>query len=298
MIQSKIRYIGIDFDQTLCEMNTAFWIVFHLYREVLQHSDILFSEEHRAQFRAAWVKEMIADLHAEKIHCLNPEVMNLLSFVHTADLEVKPKIFIYTNNTNEDIVSFMGEVIQGYLHLEQSPWIASFHPQDSRRLFEIPLLGADEPGKSLEGIRSCLAHPDDLTPESLLFLDDLLHTPLMKAIGEQYIHIDPPFHCKDKLLVYLQSFVRAFEQLNKESKEEPFHESVLFRLLVQLQLCESARLIDHFPAPQNLYCEWDCNDWETFYTLFRWEYWGGEKEGPYVPSPLSGCYVRCRGYFT
>ncbi len=297
MIRSKIRYIGIDFDQTLCEMNTAFWIIFKLYREVLQHSDILFSDEQRTEFRQAWVNEMVADLRASKIHCLNPELMNLLTFVHTQEFEVKPKIFVYTNNTNEDIVSYIGDVIQIYLNLSEPPWIASFHPQDSRRLFETPLLAADEPGKSLEGIRSCLAHPDDLTPESLLFLDDLLHTPLMKAIGSNYIRILPPFHCTDNLLVYLQSFVRAFEQLNAKSKEEPFHESVLFRLLVQLQLCESVRIIDQFPAPQNLYCEWDLHEWEDFYRLFRWEYWGGSPEGSYVQSPLSGCYEACRSHF-
>jgi hypothetical protein len=252
-----IKYIGLDFDQCICEINIGFWLVYSLYFEGLVSSSFK-----STQLPQKWKKALAKGILEKRFTFVNPEMIDLLNYIKSLPEEKRPTVFVYTNNKNADLVAFIHSILEEAL--ESSPWLVSFHPQDPCRAVEQPYLAPDEPGKSFDGINNCLGRPEDLTRDGLLFFDDLLH-PLHKELGERYIHINPAFHCHDKMVDYLQSFVEAFQEDSTDEENEKH-----FRNFVRLSLAQHTRkYIDLFPAPRSAYEEWDMLEWNSYFDLFK-----------------------------
>lgn len=252
MIRTPIRYIALDFDNVICELNAAFHILWTIF-ETVQANEVL----HQANFREEWLLELERAYADCKISTLNPDVLMILKHVVHTPEEERPTVFVYTNNPNEKLVAFVHDWIE--LVLRRNPWSLAFHPQDPRRSCEAEM-SPHEPGKSLTGMRACLGNPDDFTAESVLFLDDLLH-PIRNEIGSQYIHVNPPFRCEDVLLPYLKTFVRAYQRTNPPSEILNYFNAVVADCLkpyVKLH-------IDYFPAMQDLYLNWDGKNWNDYF---------------------------------
>ena len=252
-----IKYIGLDFDQCICEINHGFRLVHLLYR------DACVSGSFKTNTLAQTWKQALAKAYLDgRLTFLNPEMMDFLRYLHSLPEDQRPTIFVYTNNKDQDLVAFIHSIIEAIVGY--SPWLLSFHPQDICRQVETPFLAPDEPGKSYDGINNCLGRPDDLTKESLLFFDDLLH-PLHKEIGDHYIQITPPYHCFDALVDYLQLLVQAFHEANSDPADE-----IRFRSYVRTGLAQYTRkYISLFPAPYSAYEEWDMVDWNYYYDLYK-----------------------------
>jgi hypothetical protein len=256
MIRTPIRYIALDFDNVICELNAAFQIVWNAF-EIVQAHEVL----RRPTLREEWLGELERAYADCKISTLNPDVLMILKHVVHTPEEERPTVFIYTNNPSEERVAFVHDWIE--LVLRRNPWTLAFHPQDPRRSFETEM-SPHEPGKSLAGMRACLENPDDFTAESVLFLDDLLH-PIRREIGSQYIHVNPPFRCEDALYPYLKSFVRAYQRTNPPSEIMNY-----FNLIVANCLKPYVKLHpEYFPAMQDLYLTWDGKNWEDYFAYLQ-----------------------------
>jgi hypothetical protein len=283
-----IRYIALDFDNCICEVNDAFRIVWDFYEGLVMHSEL---KEYWCQLRELWIHELDKSLSDGKLHFLNDDVMMLLKHVEYGDLEVKPEVFVYTNNTNEELIRFLGSVIEKNMRLK--PWTRAFFAQDSRRVHEFSAaLAFDEPGKSFEGMKMCMGNPEDMTPETLLFLDDLLH-PIRKTLGDQYIHIQPPFKSKDKLLPYLETFIKAIQKLEPTLSIE---NSIELRIQLRNFLYTKSSHLEYFPAPRDMYKEWNLQKWNDFFTLFH-PFGSEEEEEEEEKKPLDA-YYKCRDHLT
>lgn len=284
-----IRYIALDFDNCICEINSAFRIVWDFFENLVLHPQLC---EHWHQLRQLWVNELDKALCDGKLTFLNNDVMMLLKHVHHGDLEVKPTIFVYTNNTNELLIGFLREVIAKHMRME-APWGHAFFAQDPRRVHEFTQsLASDEPGKSFEGMKVCMGNPEDMTPESLMFLDDLLH-PIRHTIGQNYVHINPAFHCKDKLLPYLETFIKAIQKLDIQ-----VNDAVELRIQLRNYLHSKSSHLEYFPAPRDAYREWNLLDWKEFLALFQ--SFGGyvedtEDETTEMKPQGLAIYYQCRG---
>jgi hypothetical protein len=258
--QQPIRYIALDFDNCICEINDAFRIVWDFLDSLIFHPEL---SEHWHELQKLWVIELDKALCDGKLTFLNKDVLMLLKHVYHGDLEVKPTVFVYTNNTNELLVTFLRDIIALNMRIE-TPWTKAFFPSDSRRAHEFSQsLASDEPGKSFAGMKACMGNPDDMTPESLVFLDDLLH-PIRHTLGKNYVHIDPPFRCKDKLLPYLESLIKAIQKLNMSVEH-----MVEFRLHLRNYLHSKSSNLKYFPAPRDSYREWNLIEWKDFIALFH-----------------------------
>jgi hypothetical protein len=113
----------------------------------------------------------------------------------------------------------------------------------------------------------------------------VLH-PLHAVLGERYIHIDPAFHCYDSLLQYLKTFVAAWNSVPHETQED-----VHFRQYVRDSIAPAAkhsRWMSHFPAPRDLYAEWNLCDWHEYYGLFQF----GIPLQPTQKAPASHLFAR------
>ncbi len=283
-----IRYIALDFDNCICEINDAFRIVWDFFDKLILHPDL---SEYYHDLLELWVEEIDKALCDRKLNFLNDDVMMLLKHVEYGGLEIKPRVFVYTNNSNEELVRFIRLVIKKNMKLD--PWMISFHPHHPARSNERPDLAPDEPGKSFEGVKACLEHPEDLTPENLMFLDDLLH-PIRHTIGERYVHIQPPFMSKDKLLPYVKTFVSAVQKLEKKM---PIPHLVELRKHFKNHMYERATHLEYFPSPRQSYQEWDMIDWEHFLALFESFGYSYEDEDDYKRPSLSA-YYKCRDLLT
>ena len=256
-----IRYIALDFDNCICEVNEAFRICWDFLDKLIFNPEL---NEHWHNLQKLWVIELDKALCDQKLKFLNDDVMMLLKHVHHGPLDTKPTVFVYTNNTNEELVRFVRCVIEKQLRCE--PWSRAFFPQDSRRRHEFQsALASDEPGKSFEGMKACMGNPEDMTPETLMFLDDLMH-PIKKTIGENYVHIQPPFKSKDKFLPYLETLVKAIRALDPTLSIE---HSVDFRIELRNYLHAKSSHLEYFPAPRDAYREWNLFDWKDFLALFQ-----------------------------
>ncbi len=286
-----IRYIALDFDNCICEINSAFRIVWDYFESLLLHREL---STHWHTLHTLWANELDKALCDGKLSFLNNDVMMLLKHVHHGDLEVKPKVFVYTNNTNEELVRFLGAVIAKNMRMEM-PWGHAFFPQDPRRAHEFTQsLASDEPGKSFAGMKACMQDPEDMTPETLMFLDDLLH-PIRHTIGQNYVHINPAFHCKDILLPYLETFIKALQKLEPDISVEHLVE---FRIHLRNYMYSKSTHLDYFPSPRDAYREWNLMNWEDFLALFH--SFGGyvkDEEEEIKPQGLS-IYYKCRDLLT
>ena len=289
-ITQPIRYIALDFDNCICEINDAFRIVWDFYENLILHPEL---SEHWHQLGELWISELDKALSDGKLHFLNDDVMMLLKHVHHGDLEVKPEVFVYTNNTNEELIRFLGSVIEKNMRLK--PWSRAFFAQDPRRAHEFSAaLASDEPGKSFEGMKVCMGNPDDMTPETLIFLDDLLH-PIRKTLGDNYIHIQPPFKSKDKFLPYVETLFKAIQNLERTISIE---NTIELRIHLRTYLHSKSSHLTYFPAPRDMYREWNLQQWNDFYALFQpfGAYEEDEKEEE-EKKPLDA-YYKCRDLLT
>ncbi len=252
MIRTPIRYVALDFDNVICELNAAFHIVWNIYK-IVQDNQTL----QRSNLRKEWLDELERAYGDCKVNALNPDVLMILKHIVHLPKQDQPLVFVYTNNPNEETVSFVHDWIE--LVLKRNPWTHVFHPQNPLRAAEVEV-SPGEPGKSLAGMRACLGNPQDLTPESILFLDDLLH-PIREEIGSNYIHVNPPFHCQDVLYPYLKSFVKAYERTNP-SPEVMNSFTLVVRDCLRPHVKEH---IDYFPAMQDLYLNWDGQNWNDYF---------------------------------
>lgn len=280
-MSTPIRYIALDFDNCICEINAAFHIVWEFYDKLIFHETL---SEYYHRLHDLWVEEIDKALCNGKLHFLNDDVYMLLKHVHHGPLEVKPKVIVYTNNRSQELVSFVRAILKKQLNAD--PWEQAFHPQHPLRRNETPDLAPDEPGKSYEGVKACLGSPEDLTPESLLFLDDLLH-PIRHTIGDRYIHIQPPFKCQDKLLPYLETLVKAIERLTDISVEH----MIEFRVQMKQFMDLKSSNIELFPAPRDAYREWNYMKWNEYLNLFK--PFGFYDEDEYERPPLKHYYTCC-----
>lgn len=284
-----IRYIALDFDNCICEVNEAFRICWDFFDNLIFHPEL---NEHWHDLRELWIQELDKALCDGKLSFLNNDVMMLLKHVYHGPTEVKPKVFVYTNNRNEELIRFVGDVIEKQLRYK--PWSHAFFPQDARRAHEFSsALASDEPGKSFEGMKACMGNPEDMTPETLMFLDDLLH-PIRNTIGENYIQIQPPFKTKDKLLPYLETLIKAIQKLDLNIPR-----TIDFRIHLRNYLHSQSTNLKYFPSPRDAYREWDLIHWEHFIALFH--SFGGyvedEEEEETKPSSLTH-YYKCRDLLT
>ena len=283
-----IRYIALDFDNCICHMNDAFWIVWKLFDGLLTHPD-LYDYYHR--LRESWIKELDEEISRRKITCLNEGVLMLLKHIEHGPITVRPKVFVYTNNTNEDIVQFVCDLIQTNMKFPTKPWTAAYHPQHPERQNEFPDLAPDEPGKSYEGVKACLGHPEDLSPNNLLFLDDLRH-PIQRVLEERYIHVQPPFKTDDGLLIYLGTLAKAFTAL-----KAPIRDDVHFRQYVKLELDKVSNNLKYFPAPRAAYSEWNLFHWDEYLALFQsFGTVDNEEEQPRQCIDYMTTYYKCREF--
>ena len=254
MMNTPIRYIALDFDNVICELNPAFHIVWTIYQKIQNH-DVLKQES----LRSNWLKELTNATGDGKIHALNTDVLMILKHVAHMPEQDRPLVFVYTNNPSEELVTFVHDWIE--LILKRNPWTLAFYPQDPRRTAEREF-APGEPGKSLSGMRACLGNPENLTADSILFLDDLLH-PIREEIGCQYLHVNPPFHCQDLLLPYLKTFVSAY---GKQTLQNYPALSKYFNLEVKRILDSYVQQnTTYFPAMQDLYKEWNGENWQDYY---------------------------------
>lgn len=283
-----IRYIALDFDNCICEVNEAFRICWDFVDNLILHPEL---SDHWNDLCKFWVEELDKALCDGKLKFLNKDVMMLLKHVHHGPLDVKPTVFVYTNNRNEELVRFLRNVIEKQLRCE--PWSQAFFPHDTRRRHEFQgALASDEPGKSFEGMKTCMGNPEDMTPETLMFLDDLLH-PIRHRIGKNYIHIQPPFKSKDKLLPYLESLVKAIQKLDMSIER-----TIDMRIELRNYLHSKSSHLEYFPAPRDAYREWNLIDWKDFLALFQ-------PFGGYIPdeddveeSRELDIYYKCRDLLT
>jgi len=255
----QTRYIGLDFDQCICELNDVFHLFWSIMKDALKHGSF------QANYlEEAWKKELARAYKASELTFINPEIIELLVYINNIPAEVRPNVFVYTNNSSEERVAFVHDIIEEIIG--SSPWLLSFHPKDPARVLEHRAEAIADPGKSYDGINNCLGQPEDLNPQTLLFFDDVLH-PLHKVLGERYIHIDPAFHCYDTLLQYLKTFVTAWDSVSHIESEDTH-----FKLYVRDTLApvaKSSRYMAHFPAPRDLYADWNLADWHEYYGLFQ-----------------------------
>lgn len=286
-----IRYIALDFDNCICEVNEAFRICWDFVDKLIYHPDLC---DHWRDLYTLWIEELDKALCDGKLNFLNDDVMMLLKHVHHGPLDVKPTVFVYTNNSNEELIRFLRGVIQKQLRCE--PWTRAFFPHDPRRRHEFQAaLASDEPGKSFEGMKTCMGNPDDMTSETLMFLDDLLH-PIRHTLGDKYIHIQPPFKCKDKFLPYLESLVKAIQKLDMSVER-----TIDMRIELRNYLHSKSSHLEYFPAPRDAYREWNLIDWKDFLALFQpfggYEEESDEDEEESKPKSLTH-YTKCRDILT
>lgn len=286
MTYPTIRYIALDFDNCICEINPAFHMVWEFTEKMLLHEEL---GEYYWNLRTLWIEEIDKALSDGKLHFLNDDVIMLLKHVHHGSLEVKPEVFVYTNNRSEELVNLVRDILAKNMKIV--PWSKSFHPQDPRRKNEFPDLAPDEPGKSFEGVKACLGAPEDLTSETLLFLDDLLH-PIRNDLGDRYIHIQPPFKSQDKLLPYLETLVKAIERM----KEIPIAHCIEYRVQLKYFLHQKSTHLEYFPAPRDAYREWDLMHWNDYLNLFK-PFGSYDDSEEYVRPSLSA-YYKCRDFLT
>ncbi len=286
-----IRYLALDFDNCICHMNDAFWIVWRIFDGLLTHPELY---NYYIPLREQWIKELDNELSQRKITFLNEGVLMLLKHIEHGPIKIRPKVFVYTNNTNEDIVQFVRDVIQVNMQFPNKPWDSAYHPQHPARQHELPDIAPDEPGKSFEGVRACLGNPEDLSPTNLLFLDDLRH-PIQRVLEERYIHVQPPFKCKDSLLIYLETFAKAFTAL-----KAPIPDDVAFRQYVRNELDKVSNNMKYFPSPRAAYHEWNLMHWNEYLALFQ--SFGtvededeNNGESPQIIDHMT-TYYRCRDY--
>lgn len=285
-----IRYIALDFDNCICEVNEAFRICWDFYEKLILHPEL---NEHWHKLGELWVNELDKALCDKKLHFLNDDVMMLLKHVHHGPVKVKPEVFVYTNNTNEELIQFVGSVIEKNMRLK--PWTRAFFAQDPRRRHEFAnSLASDEPGKSFEGMKTCMGGPEDMTPETLMFLDDLIH-PIKKTLGDQYIHIQPPFKCKDKLLPYLETLIKAIQKLDISLEH-----TIDFRIHLRNYLHSKSSHLEYFPAPRDAYKEWNLQQWNDFLVLFQ-SFGGYEEDNDDDENEETQTlthYYKCRDHLT
>ena len=260
-LSPKIKYVGLDFDNVICELNGAFHI---LWRAIAYLDQVGVLD--KSKFLPHYARELEETMGSNKVTTLNAECLMLLKHIaHMPDLG-RPTVFIYTNNTNAELVQFVHDWIE--LALRRDPWSPNlvFHPQDHRRILERPLLAPDEPGKSFEGMRACMNFPDDFQPETVLFVDDKIHGPAYRDLGANYIHHDPPYECKDQMRPYIQAFFRAYRKLGVEKhSDKDFSFRFAFRDFMKpyVRSC-----LDYFYAFQDLYIHWDCRELDDYENLF------------------------------
>jgi hypothetical protein len=252
----QTRYIGLDFDQCICELGEGFNPFWSLLKDSLKNGAF------QANYlEAAWKKELVKAYKAQTVTFINPEIIELLTHINGLPANIRPNVFVYTNNSSEERVAFIHDIIEEIIG--SSPWIMSFHPKDPSRLLEHHSEAITEPGKSYDGINNCLGRPEDLNPQTLLFFDDVVH-PLQAVLGERYIHVNPAFHCHDRVIQYLKTFVMAWSSVPHELAED-----VRFRLYVRNALAHfQKKLMSHFPAPCDMYQDWNLGDWYDYYELF------------------------------
>lgn len=225
------------------------------------HSSGGFDKE---KFLPLWIKELEEQQSMRKITLLNPECLMLLKHIAHMPEQLRPTVFLYTNNTYTEIVQCIHQWIE--VCLRRTPWSPNlvFHPQDHRRTIERPLLAPDEPGKSFDGMRACMNFPSDFLPDTVLFVDDKIHTPAFRDLGKNYIHHDPPYICRDQLRPYIVAYFRAVRKLQL-SENDTFLFRSRFRDLISRY---AANRTDYFYASIEKYSQWDCKDTEEFEDLF------------------------------
>lgn len=258
-ISPKIKYVGLDFDNVICELSAPFVILWHITHRL--HASRILDKD---KFLPLWMKELEDQQSMCKITLLNPECLMLLKHIAHMPEQSRPMVFLYTNNTYTEIVQYIRDWIELCLH--RNPWDTTnvFHPQDHRRGVERPLLAPDEPGKSFDGMRACLNFPSDFLPETVLFVDDKLHTPALRDLGQNYIHHDPPYFCKDQMRPYVKAYFRAVRKLNLSEEA-----TQRFRFCFRDLIARHARThTDYFYAHIDLYTKWDCKDTDSFENLF------------------------------
>lgn len=219
----NIKYVGLDFDGCICDIGTSLWTLFCL----LDTFETRLPTQDVEEIRRKWEKVLARETLEGHCHLLRPA---MISFLRRIRLDIpfldQPFIFVYTNNQSEAMVTFVHHIIQELLGGKVA-WGAVYHPQDPCR--------QDEAGthpsalssklKSFAGIYQCLDKPDDLTKESLLYLDDQEH-PLILDLGPKYIRV-PEYHNSDTLLFYLRSLILAAWT----TLHEPAKRSVFFQFL-------------------------------------------------------------------
>ena len=258
-LSPKIKYVGLDFDNVICELSNPFvmlWTITH----TLDRAGVL----DKAKFLPLWIKELEEQQSTCKVTVLNPECLMLLKHIAHMPEHSRPTVFLYTNNTYAEIIQCIHQWIE--LCLRRTPWAPTlvFHPQDHRRTLERPLLAPDEPGKSFDGMRACMNFPPDFLPETVLFVDDKLHTPALRDLGPNYIHHDPPYVCKDQMRPYVVAYFRAIRKLQL-SEDATFLFRSRFRDLITRY---AATRTDYFYAHIDMYSQWDCKNTEEFEDLF------------------------------
>lgn len=256
MMDTKaIRYLALDFDNVICELNPAFKILWDIFTTI-QADETL----RRQDLREKWIQQLEEATGDCKIHTLNTDVLMILKHVAHMPEQKRPTVFVYTNNSSVELVEFVRDWVA--LALKRTAWTLAFHPQDPRRAMEFPELAPDEPGKRFEGMKACLGNPQDFTPESVVFLDDLLH-PARHTLGANYIHIQPPYFSNDILLPYLRTFVKAYQKTNPQPAIEKY-----FRMIVRNKLAAHKQNIQYFPGFQDSYERWDTESWDEYFGLF------------------------------
>lgn len=257
-IPSKIKYVGLDFDNVICELNVPFNILWQITQS-LDKTGVL----DKQKFLPLWMREL-EEQGSHKITVLNPECVMLLKHIVHMPEKRRPTVFVYTNNTVVEVVQFVHDWIE--LALRRNPWdpCLVFHPQDFRRTIERPMLAPDEPGKSFEGMRACMNFPTDFLPETVLFVDDKIHPSAHRDLQMNYIHHNPPYFSKDQMRPYVDAYFRAYRKLGYEGDND-----FIFRFCFRDYMRRYVRTqTDYFYAFKDLYENWDCTNLDDYLDLF------------------------------
>lgn len=200
-LNPEIRYIGLDFDGCICDANPPFWSFIEILKD-LEARRYPYARELYEQ----WIRILARETAEGRCGLIRPDMIRFLQRIHTEiPFLDQPYLFVYTNNQSREIVGTVGNILREVLG-RRAPWREVFHPQDPCREDEI---GSETSAKlkSFQGIMTCLEFPDDLTVDSLLFLDDQEH-PLISELGSKYVRV-PEYKNPDSIVYYLRTLTLA-----------------------------------------------------------------------------------------
>ena len=200
--------IGIDFDRCLTEAHTL--VPFVLILEILLEKELAAPSLSKTakvlllKSREIFYSKLADNEIATKGIIFRPSLLKLLpSLIHLRQQGKINKIFIYSNNTIQELIHLCDYLLS--LILQKPPFSVNKDAliRENDRLHTLTprihldnvcrgneVLEGDFKEKTFEGIRSCLG--ENISESDLWFIDDTLHhTHLVSELKERYIHVEP-----------------------------------------------------------------------------------------------------------